>query len=170
VQRPEAGDNPSIYVFLRPGDARRAMREDTLIGRALFSDTTLQLETNSRERADRLRKQVEAACGDQIWHRIREHADPLSTRAKSASGRRAPELSSPEVQQVLLEFKQRHYTDWIDHTLPALGGATPREAIRTANGRATVDTLLKEMENHERRGAGGAAFDFTGIRRELRLE
>ena len=86
------------------------------------------------------------------------------------------ELDSPEAQQFLLEFKQRHYADWIDHALPALEGKTPREALGTASGRAAVDTLLKDMENRERRGAGGAGgaggppFDFTGIRRELGLE
>ena len=45
---------------------------------------------------------------------------------------------------------------------------TPREAVRNADGRAAVDNLLKEMENHEQR-APGPAFDFTELRRDLGL-
>ena len=85
---------------------------------------------------------------------------------------RAPQVNLPpaELEQLLLEHKQRHYADWIDHGLPALDGKSPRETARTPSGRAAVDVLLKDMENHEHRAAGGAAFDFAEIRRRLRLE
>jgi hypothetical protein len=51
-----------------------------------------------------------------------------------------------------------------------LAGKTPREAARTAQGRSAVDVLLKDMENHEQRSARGVAFDFSELRRELRLD
>ena len=67
-------------------------------------------------------------------------------------------------------IKQRHYADWPDHNLPALGGKTPRQAIATARGREEVDVLLKEMEQHEQRAPQGAVFDFSMLRRELGVE
>jgi hypothetical protein len=42
--------------------------------------------------------------------------------------------------------------------------------VRTAQGRDAVDVLLKDMENLEQRSAGADAFDFTHLRRELRLD
>lgn len=55
--------------------------------------------------------------------------------------------------------------------LPAGGGdpERPREAARTAWGRAEVDLLLEVMENREQSLPDGSAFDFSGIREELKL-
>jgi hypothetical protein len=78
--------------------------------------------------------------------------------------------SSPELEQLVLDHKRRHYADWVDQPLPALGGHTPRQAARTAAGRAAVDALMKDMESHEQRATPRAAFDFSPLRRELGLE
>ena len=47
-----------------------------------------------------------------------------ATVAAAAAGRPAPEPPTPEMEQLALEFKRRHYADWLDHPLPALGGET----------------------------------------------
>ncbi len=73
-------------------------------------------------------------------------------------------------RRLLLDLKRRHYAEWPDQALPALDGLSPREAVRTAQGRNAVDVLLKDMENHEQRSAGAEAFDFTHLWRELRLD
>ena len=46
---------------------------------------------------------------------------------------------------------------------------TPREAIRTAQGRAVVDVLLRDFENHEERAPPEARFDFAEVRKDLGL-
>lgn len=158
------------YVFLRPGGTRHGNVGDTVMGRAIVSGETLRLETNSRERADALRMRVETACGDRIRHRSREHADPLPDKAALALPDSAPESLSPVPAQLVLDLKQHHYADWPDQPLPALKGRTPRETARTAEGRAAVDDLLKDMEDEERRSPPGAAFDFSEIRRTLGLK
>ncbi|HEX9898125.1 MAG TPA: antitoxin Xre/MbcA/ParS toxin-binding domain-containing protein, partial [Candidatus Methylomirabilis sp.] len=76
--------------------------------------------------------------------------------------------ATPEMNRLLREYKERHYADWTDHPLPALAGQTPREAVRTRRGREAVYALLKEMEYLERQ-AGDAAYDFSGIRKDLGL-
>ena len=165
----DTGQDGSAYVFLSSGNPVHASWENTLIGRAGLSGAELRLETNSRERADTLRARVEAACGGLLRHRAREHADPLSPPVRRAAASAPPRAAPPEAEQLVLEFKRRHYAEWLDQTLPALGGLSPREAVRTAQGRNAVDVLLKDMENHEHRGSGPQAFDFGGIRRELGL-
>jgi hypothetical protein len=167
VDPPQLGEDPAVYVFHGPGNPMHPSWETTLIGRAEIDDTSLRLETNSRARADTLRERVESAVGDGIRHRAREHVDP---RSRKRTPTRDDEPMPPEAGRLVLEFKQRHYADWPDQPIPALNGRTPREAVRTADGREAVDLLLKDMENREQREGGGAAFDFSGLRRELRLE
>jgi hypothetical protein len=85
--------------------------DNTIVGSASISGQTLRVETNSRERADALRQRLEAACGERIRHRAREHADPLSAgpaqhrvraRACWARSGAAPARTSS------------YYADWLD--------------------------------------------------------
>jgi len=85
-------------------------------------------------------------------------------------GAAEPAPEGPEVLRLIEEYKRRHYADWLDAALPALGGRTPRRAARTAGGRAALDLLLRDMENREQRLASGPRFDFSMLRRELRLD
>jgi hypothetical protein len=143
--------------------------DNTVMGHLTLGSDRLQLETNSVERADRLRAQLEAGCGALVRHRLREHADPLSS---ARSGRESGPLPEPppEALEALREFKTRHYATWSDTPLPALGGKTPRQAARTRRGRNQVDVMLRSMENSEQRAGGGAPFDFGPLRRDLGLD
>jgi hypothetical protein len=170
VRPPEPDEDDGVYQFLRPGNRMYASWENAVIGTARLAGDSLRLETNSCERADVLRRRVEEACGDLVRHRAREHADPLSPAVRADAPDLPEEPPPPEVAKLLLEMKERHYATWPDEPLPALRGKTPRQAVRTAQGRDAVDVLLKEMENHERRWDGGAAFDVSRLRRELGLE
>ena len=162
--RSEGDAGAERFVFLA---ARRAgALGETVLGEAQLSGAFLRLEANSRERADALRARVEAACGDALRHRAREHADPLSRRAPEPGPTPAP---TPETQQLALDFKREHYRDWLDHPLPALEGQTPRAAARTASGRASLVALLETMERLEARGEEGARYDFNELRRALGL-
>jgi hypothetical protein len=173
------------YIFLEPGNRIHTSWQTTVVGRASLSGEALRIETNSVERADALRARIEAACADLIRHRAREHMDPTSTAITddhlitaddaddadaSDSRSTAGSASPPEMAQIVLDFKRRHYADWPDQSLPALDGLSPREALATAQGRNAVDVLLKDMENHEQRSSGSDGFDFGELRRELGLE
>ncbi len=170
VAPPQPDDDEPSYVFLAPeGEGGGSGR--TVLGRAWLARGTLHVETLSRERADALRRRVEDACGERIRHRTREHEDPLSRSPRRKPVRSVPqEAPPPEAEQLVLEFKTRHYADWADHPLPALGGETPRAAVRTAKGRAAVDVLLKDMEHGEQTSPPASRFDFGILRRELGLE
>jgi hypothetical protein len=163
----------AVFVFSVQGNRMHASWDNTLIGRACLSAAGLRLETNSRERADALRARVEAACDGLLRHRAREHSDPLSPPVRDAARAAArdapPEPLPPEARQLMRDLQRRHYVEWLDLALPALDGQSPREAVRTAQGRDDVDVLLKDMENLEQRNEGPDAFDFTELRRELGL-
>jgi len=170
VERPDPDEDPQAYLFLRPGNLRHRSWENTIVGHARLTEAGLAIETNSQARADALRARVEAACGDRLRHRSRTHADPRPSMAIPPERGPVPRPRPPGVEQLELAFKERHYADWLDEPIPALAGETPREAARTPDGRATLDLLLKEIENQEHRAAGTAAFDFSTLRRDLGLQ
>jgi hypothetical protein len=169
---PEADDPEQIYVFTKPGNEMHRGWESTVIGRVAIARDTIRVESNSIKRADVMRRLLESSLGTMIAHRGREHADPAvameeDSRATEASPEAPP---SEEMDRILLEMKAKHYADWIDHPIPALGGKTPRATARTKAGRQMVDLLLKENENLEARAPAGQRFDFSRIRRELGLK
>jgi hypothetical protein len=162
-----------VYVFLEPNNRIHTAWESTVIGRACLVGDALRVESNSIERADALRVRIEAACADLLRHRVRDHMDPTSIAIAAEAPNSQPSSAPtrpPEMAQLLLDFKRRHYADWPDQALPALDGLTPRDATATAQGRNAVDVLLKDMENREQRSSGLDTFDFGELRRELGLE
>jgi hypothetical protein len=171
VRPPDGDDADPSYDFLRdPPSDSPAAQGATLLGSLRLSGDRIRIETNSIGRADALRQRVEEACVDLVRHRAREHTDPLSEPARRELAERPEETPPPEAQQIVLGFKRSHYAGWPDEALPALGGKSPREAARSKAGRGAVDVLLKEMENHEQRSPPGERFDFSNLRRELRLD
>src|SRR5262249_47304438 len=67
-------------------------------------------------------------------------------------------------------YKEQHYAAWVDQPIPALAGKTPRQAARSETGRAKLDLLLRDSENHEARLPDGARFEIARLRRDLQLE
>ncbi|HZH15722.1 MAG TPA: SEC-C metal-binding domain-containing protein [Archangium sp.] len=158
-------------TFLREGNAMHASWENTIIGNAEVGADSLRLEANSVERADALRRRVEAACKGLVRHRSREKTEPSKMRqarpGQPLAARRTP---SPEELEALREVKASHYAAWVDSKLPALKGKSPRQAVRTKAGRHQVDVLLKELENREAGLPVEERMDVSGLRRELGLE
>lgn len=55
-------------------------------------------------------------------------------------------MQNPEVQQYLAETMRSHWEGWVDLKIPALGHRTPREAMRTTDGR---EALLIDFEREK---------------------
>ncbi|MCK5795725.1 MAG: hypothetical protein KAI47_00965 [Deltaproteobacteria bacterium] len=177
VDSPQDEGHERVYHVSKPTEAPGP--EMVLIARVLVGPKTLRVETNSVARAEDLRRRVEGACEGLLRHRARDHSDPMALAAlateqmKEGDPRspRGPEaLPTEETDSFVIQMKTQHYVAWPDHPLPALDGATPREAIRTKAGRYEVDLLLKDCEYHEGRMPAGQRFDFSILRRELGLE
>ena len=65
---------------------------------------------------------------------------------------------------VMAELGRQFQARWLDESVPALGGLTPREAAADPTRRERVERLLDEFD---RSGAG--VYDTTAMRRELGL-
>lgn len=159
VMGPEPdGGGGEAFVFLG--------RNEVVLGEARLCARALRVDTNSVERADRLRRKIERACQDLLRHRVREHSDPLGHAAPDAAAGAAPD---PELRALARVVKERHYADWLDTPVPALGGETPRAAVATEEGRARVEALIGDFERAERSLPADERIDFGALRRELGL-
>lgn len=158
------------FVWTRLGNAQHAHWEHTVIGRATLHRAELVLETNSYERHDRMRGLVERATAGLVRLVVtaREDMNDPATVARLREG--APPRRPLEVEPAMVqEMLRQHYQGWPDMPLPALGGRTPRQAMRTSRGKRQVDELLREMEYRTAGSALAGAYDFGILRRELGL-
>jgi len=117
------------------------------LGRIEFVGDELVLTVNSAERFTRARQWLEKLPGV-VFSNVRtrrwdeaEKDRPMDERISQPE----PVEMTPELAAGLQEMMDRHYIEWIDTPLPALGGKTPRQACRTEAGRRQVTMLIRTM-------------------------
>ena len=185
-------DEPALLAKLRtleelkeepgkPGEAHFAWLETAAVGpRAVYGHVEvggghLRLEAQSRTRLQLGRGLLESHASGLLKHQgdSYQSLDELKQRAAARGPveREQPVLTELE-REALLRMKAEHYATWPDDPLPALGGKTARQAVKTKAGREAVLDLIRDFEHHEAREAkaGQPAFDFRPIRRTLGLE
>lgn len=153
-----------------------ASQSFTPIGQRVLAHLTLtprklDVETVSQQRLDDCRQRLEQLLGDRI-HLV-------ETRAKSAeqSLREAPP-SEPEEPfipppEFIAEMEEKMLRQWIDESIPALGGLTPREAVKTPEGRQKVLELIEysvQMQKRMPQTPGTFAPDYRKVKKMLGLE
>ncbi len=78
-------------------------------------------------------------------------------------------MQRPEVQAQVTEMIGKHWESWVDQKIPALGGKTPRKAVKTADGREAVEALLKDAEMDRGQDPFTAEANRKGTRRARAL-
>lgn len=145
----------------------------TIMGTFRLLDGELHFEANSRKRFQRGMKVLEETLGDVIRLQEEERI-PLKEMLKRKPQVPPEPVNIPkEVQdEAILNFKRKHMENWPGMGLPALGGKTPRQAVRSHAGRKAVAQLLKDFEVHEQnaRLRGEPALDLAFLWRELGLK
>ena len=183
------GERPRQWSWVQP-PADRAVSRDAAEGLALDSrdigDPTrvnaaslelkgavLKVETNSAARLQRLEQLLLSLLGADVLAVTTEAKtlEELRAEAPAEDAPRGREIPRRLRERLEREFMEKHYRAWIDMQLPALNGATPREAATDPKRRAAVVELLKEMENKSAHGAerNQAPFDFTSVWQALGL-
>lgn len=147
---------------------------DRVIGTWSIEGGRVVLETTSQERAKRGRAWAERVMGDMVRYRatgmetLEQAMKDLRPRPAEPAVERADEAETDAVR----DLYDRHYHDWLDRPVPALGNRTPRVAARTTVWRRRLTDVLKQMENTVQRGAlsGRPPYDFAWLWTELGLE
>jgi len=143
-----------------------------ILANLTLTPTTLEVEAMSQQRLDDCCQRLEQLLGDRI--RL------VETRAKSAS--QALRESKPRVEpeepfmpppEVIAEIEEKMLREWIDDSIPALGGLTPREAVKTPEGRQRVLELIGQagrMQKMIKKTPGTFAPDYCKVKKMLGLE
>ena len=168
------------WVWLERGAAADGM--DRVLANMHRRPEGLLVECMTAGRADRARALLESLPGAEAGpaaefasRSIEDLAEAMVRRGKpmprpqARPDRQLPEEAGDVVRQLL----QRHYEQWVDMSLPALGGRTPRQAAALASEKAKVVELLKSVEDGEIRRAkaqGDRPLDFGFVWKELGLE
>ncbi len=166
----EAGNDDGEWVWIEPAEGRIR-----ILGSIRLVTDRLELEVMSRPRAERGRKLLDEAAGPALRYQATVIQD-LEQALRECPGEREapsePDIPPEERERILREFFDRHYRQWLDDSVPALGDRTPRESVGRKKDRGRVVELLKMMENRHahavRRGEPG--YDMGWVWEELGLE
>jgi hypothetical protein len=123
--------------------------------------------------ADAARAWLDEIAGGALEHLTREVVDPTSPKARAAAAAQPRERMPPKLEaELIAQALHRHYANWTEEPIPALGCRTPRACLDSDEGRDAVVNLLKSYEQHEARRAREQEtepFDFSFLWERLGL-
>lgn len=127
----------------------RSKKDRTVLGVIRISGKRLTADVNSQRRAVAIRKLIEDKLGDTAHVRptVIQSAQSI---CREVEGRDVDDDATvmPEIQTLMTQHMRNHYARWVDEQIPALGGKTPRQAIRSRDGRESVAALVDQLERH----------------------
>jgi len=167
----EEGKDGSFVWFEEVGD-------ETIrgLGNILVAKERLVLECISAERLEKGKKLLAQQIGPFLRYKTDTFQDPWQAvreyRKRPEKDKDKEEIPREVQEGIIKGFLDTHYREWLDTLLPALGGKTPRAAVKTKIGRQQMSDLLQEMENREERGkhTWGYGYDFSWLWEELGLK
>ena len=125
------------------------------------------IDANSAKRATRLeRTLLRAAPGARLIRREERGIEEAlaESRAEIPGAEPLVVADHPELAAAVEEFMRRAEVNWVDESVPALGGLTPREAVGDPNARAELEALLDDMAWNQRKPGGAGLMDPSRIR------
>jgi len=157
----------------------QASGQPPLLGRRVLAHltltpTTLEIEATSQQRLDSCHRRLEQLLADRIRLVATETKDAgqvlREPRPRAEPGESARPMPPPEV---IAEVEETILRQWINESIPALGDLTPREAVKTPEGRRQVLDLIEEATQMQRRmpkTPGMFAPDYRKVKKMLGLE
>jgi hypothetical protein len=148
------------FPWLKKGNRANRGMKNTVLGRITLESKRLIIEVNSNERAVMIRNLIEERCGTLARYQttLHESMEAFQERSMAKSGlgdqddpdshRREHEelMKIPEVKEQIRAMLRKHMETWPSSKLPALGNKTPRQAVKTLEGREMVIALLLDFE------------------------
>ena len=142
----------------------------TVLGSLELKGKSLLVTVNSVARAAKVEALVTKAVGERLKR-------PLTTirtvdQMMAEESPEPPHEGGDEIPpQIARDYMDKHYRETLDAPLPALGGKSPRQAVRNAAGREKVLEWLKLIENRSAKHDDAAigAYDFGWMWAELGL-
>ena len=147
----------------------------TVLGSLELGGKSLLVTVNSAERA----KKVEALVTKATEERLKRPLTTIRTVKQMMAEEEpvppqggADEIPPEIAQQITHDYMDKHYRETLDAPIPALGGKSPRQAVRSTAGQEKVLEWLKLLENRSARheDAPIGEYDFGWMWSELGLQ
>jgi hypothetical protein len=143
-----------------------------ILAHLTLTATTLEVEAMSQPRLNDCCQRLERLLGERI--RLAKRASKSVGQAlRDSKPRSEPESPFIPPPEVMAQLEEQMLRQWIDETIPALGGLTPRQAVKTAEGRRRVLALIEEsaqMQRRMKKMPGMFAPDYRKVKKMLGLE
>ncbi len=128
--------------------------EPISLGVLRLGEGKLVVEANSVARGERGRDLVEGLAGEAVRFVAASHQDPTEEiRERLRAGDEIPPPGAPDeeipaeiLEDLTLTHLARHYREWVDQPVPALGGETPRAAASQPELRTRLVELVRGIE------------------------
>ncbi len=149
-----------------------AMLDSTLKGKVIVGSRQLTLECNSEPRDKKLREMIEKELGAVLVY-SGTTAKPMDDLPRPSGSPQGLDLATlPETERNrLTEMIEQQYLRWAEVKVPALDDRTPREAVKTPEGRRQVADLINDWENLQAgQQSPQVSFDFNRLRAALGLD
>ena len=165
------------YIWVKKERKKSRLCENATQGLLLVEEGRLKARCNSRFRAEKLKSILAGVFGSILNYECTIFEDQKFIKPEGPAPLIDERLlECEEFRDVLKEILAKHYESWAEQKIPAIGNISPREAVKSPQGRLRVIDLLKELENHDerarRRGikiADLMAFPADRIRKKLEL-
>jgi hypothetical protein len=154
----EPGDDDQVLIWLEPGGSASGPK---IIAHLRLDGYRIDVETNSAARWERVRARLEGldrvTLDDHESQSVQEALAAFKEVEESGTGEAEAvsdsashtdlpvDLADPEILEAIREELRERQLAWLDEPVPALGGETPRDAVRTAAGRRRVQQMIRAM-------------------------
>lgn len=147
----------------------------TVLGSLELKGKSLLVTVNSAARAAKVEALVTEAAGERLKRpltKIRTVEQMMAEERPERPQEGASEIPPQIARQITHDYMDTHYRETLDAPLPALGGKSPRQAVRSAVGREKVLEWLKLLENRSAKHDDAAIgeYDFGWMWAELGLQ
>lgn len=180
AERDEGGHLTRVrFNWTCQGNKLVDQRETTTLGSVVIQKSRLTIHVNSVQRANRIKKIIgeqlpgakyKATVIETVDAKLKDMQSHESSPETLAANKKRQEIEAmPEVQEAIDKMLHAHYESWLNKELPALDGKTPRQAVKTKNGREKVEALLLHLERSCENGLALPEGIIENMRQQLNL-
>ncbi|GHU19104.1 hypothetical protein FACS189472_08400 [Alphaproteobacteria bacterium] len=180
AERDEFGKVTKVeFSWMKEGNKKHKTWTNTILGHVFIEEDQLTLDTNSVERAALGRKLLEEYLGDKISFLSASANTPEQMMKSSKKSNHRKDDGAieayeppPEVKEAIKGMAEAHWKSWFDEPIPLLQDKTPRQAVKTKEGRERLEALLMDYERCDKNKDEDDPFkvNIEYLRNELHLE
>jgi len=173
LQPDPAGSYNFPWLETTPKRSRPVPIGQRVLAQLTLTPTTLEIDAMSLRRLNACRRRLERLLGDRIRLVGTEVKDMEQAPPRTRGPRPEPEEPFVPPPEMIAEIEEKMLRQWIDDSIPALGGLTPRQAVRTPEGRQQVLELIEHAGRMQRKmpkTPGVFAPDYRKVKKMLGLE